>query len=82
VPRPPWYPFPTIAGALATVNSVLIGGTCGLAVSSGTGTLAHDSAALGVPCGDIHQVTSLTSPADSHGPTAAPKPPSTAGRPE
>ena len=37
---PSWYQFLTIAGALAVVNSVLIGGTLGLAVQAGTGALA------------------------------------------
>jgi len=37
VSSPPWHQFLTIAGALAVVNSVLIGGTPGLAVQAGTG---------------------------------------------
>jgi len=42
---PSWYQFLTIAGALAVVNSVLIGGTLSLAVQavlwrSGAGALA------------------------------------------
>ena len=45
--RPPWHQFLTIAGALAVVNSVLIGGVLGLAVQAGTRTLAA-SAAVGV----------------------------------
>ena len=48
--RPSWYQFLTIAGALAVVNSVLIGGALGLAVQAGTGTLAA-SAAAGVITG-------------------------------
>ena len=48
--RPSWYQFLTIAGALAVVNSVLIGGVLGLAVQAGTGTLAA-SAAAGVITG-------------------------------
>jgi hypothetical protein len=48
--RPSWYQFLTIAGALAVVNSVLIGGVAGLAVQAGTGTLAA-SAAAGVITG-------------------------------
>ena len=48
--RPSWYQFLTIAGALAVVNSVLIGGVLGLAVQARTGTLAA-SAAVGVITG-------------------------------
>ena len=48
--RPSWYQFLTIAGAVAVVNSVLIGGVLGLAVQAGTGTLAA-SAAAGVIIG-------------------------------
>jgi hypothetical protein len=48
--RPSWYQFLTIAGALAVVNSVLIGGVLGQAVQAGTGTLAA-SAAAGVITG-------------------------------
>ena len=33
---PSWYQFLTAAGALAVVNSVLTGGTLGLAVQAGT----------------------------------------------
>jgi (2Fe-2S) ferredoxin len=40
VSSPPWYQFLTIAGALAVVNSVLIGGTLTLAVHAGAGALA------------------------------------------
>ena len=47
VSTPFWYQFLTIAGALAVVNSVLVGGTFGLAVQAGTGLLAA-SAAVGV----------------------------------
>ena len=36
----PWHQCLTIARALAVVNSVLIGGTPGLAVQAGSGTLA------------------------------------------
>ena len=50
VSSPSWYQFLTIAGALAVVNSVLIGGTFGLAVQAGTGVLAA-SAAVGVIIG-------------------------------
>ena len=50
VSSPAWYQFLTIAGALAVVNSVLIGGTFGLAVQAGTGTLAA-SAPVGVITG-------------------------------
>src|SRR6516164_6828540 len=50
VSSPDWYQFLTIAGALAVVNSVLIGGTFGLAVQAGTGTLAA-SAPVGVITG-------------------------------
>src|SRR5258708_5930091 len=42
---PSWYQFLTIAGALAVVNSVLIGGVLGLPVQAGTGTLAASAAA-------------------------------------
>ena len=45
--RPSWYQFLTIAGALAVVNSVPVGGVLGLAVQARTGTLAA-SAAVGV----------------------------------
>jgi hypothetical protein len=48
--RPPWQQFLTIAGALAVVNSVLIGGVLGLAVQAGTRALAA-SAAVGVITG-------------------------------
>jgi hypothetical protein len=44
---PSWYRFTTVAGALAVVNSVLIGGAPGLAVQAGTGTLAGDGALAG-----------------------------------
>jgi len=37
VSSPSWYQFLTIAGALAVVNSVLIGGVIGLAVQAGAG---------------------------------------------
>ena len=47
---PSWYQFLNPAGALAVVNSVLIGGVLGLAVQAGTGTLAA-SAAAGVITG-------------------------------
>ena len=50
VSSPAWYQFLTIAGALAVVNSVLIGGMFGLAVQAGTGTLAA-SAPVGVITG-------------------------------
>ena len=50
VSSPFWFQFLTIAGALAVVNSVLIGGALGLAVQAGTGTLAA-SAAAGVITG-------------------------------
>ena len=50
VSSPAWYQFLTIAGALAVVNSVLIGGTFGLAVQAGTDTLAA-SAPVGVIVG-------------------------------
>jgi hypothetical protein len=40
VSSPSGYQFLTIAGALTVVNSVLIGGTLGLAVQAGTGALA------------------------------------------
>src|SRR5262249_27891647 len=50
VSSPAWYQFLTIAGALAVVNSVLIGGTIGLAVHAGAGTLVA-SAAAGVIIG-------------------------------
>jgi hypothetical protein len=50
VSSPFWFQFLTIAGALAVVNSVLIGGTLGLAVQAGTGTLAA-SASVGVITG-------------------------------
>jgi len=50
VSSPSWYQFLTIAGALAVVDSVLIGGAAGLAVQAGTGTLAA-SAAAGVITG-------------------------------
>ena len=47
---PSWYQFLTIAGALAVVNSVLIGGTAGLAVQAGAGAVAA-SASVGVIAG-------------------------------
>ena len=50
VSSPSWYQFLTIAGALAVVDSVLIGGVLGLPVQAGTGTLAA-SAAAGVITG-------------------------------
>ena len=50
VSSPFWFQFLTIAGALAVVDSVLIGGTLGLAVQAGTGTLAA-SASAGVITG-------------------------------
>jgi len=50
VSSPDWYQFLTIAGALAVVNSVLIGGMFGLAVQAGTDTLAA-SAPVGVITG-------------------------------
>jgi hypothetical protein len=40
VSSPSWYQFLTIAGALAVVSSVLVGGIPGLAVQAGTGRLA------------------------------------------
>jgi len=40
VTSPSWYQLLAIAAALAVVNSVLIGGTLGLAVQAGTGALA------------------------------------------
>ena len=45
VSSPVWYQFLTIAGALAVVNSVLIGGTLGLAVQASTGALAASAPA-------------------------------------
>ena len=45
VSRPSWYQFLTIAGAVAVVNSVLIGGTLGLAVQASTQTAAASAAA-------------------------------------
>ena len=45
VSSPSWYQFLTIAGALAVVDSVLIGGAAGLSVQAGTGTLAASAAA-------------------------------------
>jgi hypothetical protein len=50
VSSPVWYQFLTIAGALAVVNSVLSGGTFGLAVQAATGTLGA-SAPVGVITG-------------------------------
>jgi len=50
VSTPFWYQFLTIAGVLAVVDSVLIGGTIGLAVQAGTGALAA-SASVGVITG-------------------------------
>ena len=50
VSTPFWYQFLTIAGVLAVVDSVLIGGTFGLAVQAGTGLLAA-SAPVGVITG-------------------------------
>jgi hypothetical protein len=50
VSSPFWYQFLTIAGAVAVVDSVLIGGTIGLAVQAGTGVLAA-SAPVGVITG-------------------------------
>jgi len=47
---PWWYQFLTIAGALAVVNSVLVGGTAGLAVQAGAGAVAA-SAPAGVIAG-------------------------------
>jgi hypothetical protein len=52
VSSPSWYQFLTIAGALAVVDSVLIGAVAGLAVQAGTGTLAA-SAAAGVITGAV-----------------------------
>jgi hypothetical protein len=37
---PSWYQFLTLAGALAVVNSVLMGGTAGLAVQVAAGAVA------------------------------------------
>ena len=45
VSTPFWYQFLTIAGVLAVVDSVLIGGTFGLAVQAGTGTLLTTASA-------------------------------------
>jgi len=50
VSTPFWYQFLTIAGVLAVVDSVLIGGTFGLAVQAETGLLAA-SAPVGVITG-------------------------------
>ena len=50
VSSPAWYQFLTIVGALAVVNSVVIGGVAGLAVQAGTGALAA-SATAGVITG-------------------------------
>jgi hypothetical protein len=47
---PSWHQFLTIAGALAVVNSVLIGGALGLAVQAGTRALAA-SATVGMITG-------------------------------
>ena len=47
---PSWYQFLTIAGAVAVVNSVLMGGTVGLAVQAGAGAVAA-SASVGVIVG-------------------------------
>jgi hypothetical protein len=47
VSSPSWYQFLTIAGALAVVNSVLVGGTLGLAAQAGTGR-SRRRAPLGV----------------------------------
>ena len=47
---PAWYQFLTIVGALAVVNSVVIGGVAGLAVQAGIGALAA-SATAGVITG-------------------------------
>ena len=52
VSTPIWYQFLTIAGVLAVVDSVLIGGTIGLAVQAGTGALAA-SASVGVITGAV-----------------------------
>jgi hypothetical protein len=52
VSTPFWYQFLTIAGVLAVVDSVLIGGTMGLAVQAGTGALAV-SASVGVITGAV-----------------------------
>jgi hypothetical protein len=52
VSTPFWYQFLTIAGVLAVVDSVLIGGTAGLAVQAGTGALAA-SAPVGVITGAV-----------------------------
>ena len=49
---PFWYQFLTIAGVLAVVDSVLIGGTIGLAVQAGTGALTA-SASVGVITGAV-----------------------------
>jgi hypothetical protein len=40
---PSWYQFLTLAGALAVVDGVLIGGTLDLAVQDGTGARAGRS---------------------------------------
>ena len=52
VSTPFWYQFLTIAGVLAVVDSVLVGGTIGLAVQAGTGALAV-SAPAGVITGAV-----------------------------
>ena len=59
VSGPAWYQFLTIAGALAVVNSVLIGGAIGLAVQAGTRTLTA-SAAAGVIIGASALMAHLT----------------------
>jgi hypothetical protein len=55
----PWHQFLTIAGTLAVVNSVLIGGVPGLAVQAGTRRLAA-SAAAGVITGAAALAVHLT----------------------
>jgi len=52
VSTPFWYQFLTIAGVLAVVDSVLVGGTIGLAVQAGTGALTA-SASVGVITGAV-----------------------------
>ena len=77
---PSWYQFLTIAGALAVVNSLLIGGVAGLAVQAGIRALAV-SAAVGMITGAAALAAHLTrqratwrAAARQSAPTAQPAP--------
>jgi hypothetical protein len=59
VSGPSWYQFLVMAGALAVVNSVLIGGLAGVVIQAGTRAVAA-SAAAGVITGTAALVAHLT----------------------